>query len=108
MNSTEGTVNALIAMGLELILTKGSATDVATIVTVPVDVAGGAVYVAVAPLAVLAGPTHPQPPGTVLLHCTDHATPPGATSFATAALTAACVVATIVVGGTCEKVRDGG
>jgi hypothetical protein len=40
-------------MELELMLTNGSAIEVATIVTaVPDDVTGGAVYVAAAPLAV--------------------------------------------------------
>jgi len=44
MKPTERTVDGVIAMGLELILTLGSATDVAVTVTeVPVDVTGGAV-----------------------------------------------------------------
>jgi len=63
---------------------------------------------AVAPLAVWTGPIQPQPPGTVLLHCTDQLTPPGATSFATVALIGAWVVAVIVAGGACLKAREGG
>lgn len=63
---------------------------------------------AVAPFAVCTGPIQPQPPGTVLLHCTDHLTPPGATSFATVTLTGACAAAVSEVGGDCVKVRDGG
>jgi hypothetical protein len=44
MNPTERTCEGLIAMGLEVMLTLGSATDVAVSVTdVPVDVTGGAV-----------------------------------------------------------------
>ena len=62
---------------------------------------------AVAPLAVWTGEIQPQAPATVLLHCTDQVTPPGATSFATVALTGACATATIDVGGACENVREG-
>src|ERR1700744_173692 len=73
---TAGGVLGLMTMGLEVMLTLGSATEVAGGVTVvPVDVTGGAVYVAVAPLAVCSGPIQPQPPGIVLPHCTDQATP---------------------------------
>ena len=44
MKLTERVVYGLIAMGLELMLTLVSATEVADIVTeVPVDVTGGAV-----------------------------------------------------------------
>ena len=60
------------------------------------------------PLAVCTGLTQPQPPGTVLLHCTVHLTPPGATSFAIVTLTGACAAAVIEVGGACVKARDGG
>ena len=99
---TEGVVDGLIAMGLEMMLALGSATEVAVIVIeVPVEVTGGAVYVAVAPLAVCRGAIHPQPPGTVLPHCTDHVTPPGGTSFATVALTEACATDVIADGGCC-------
>jgi hypothetical protein len=63
---------------------------------------------AVAPLAVWTGTNQPQPPGSVLLHCADQVTPPGATSFVTVALTGACVTDTIGVGGVCENARDGG
>jgi hypothetical protein len=43
-NPTERVVDGLIAIGLELRVTLGSATDVAMTVTdVPVDVTGGAV-----------------------------------------------------------------
>lgn len=109
MKLTERVVDGLIVMELELMLTLGSATEVATIVTeVPLDVTGGAVYVAVAPLAVWAGTTQPQPPGTVLLHCAVQVTPPGGTSFVTVALTGACAVAAIVPGGACLNTRDGG
>jgi hypothetical protein len=90
MKLTAGVVFGLIVMELDVMLALGSATEVAVSVTVvPFDVTGGAVYVAVAPLAVCTGEIQPQPPGTVLLHCTDHVTPPGATSLATVALTAA-------------------
>ena len=108
---TERTVDGLMVMGLELMLMLGSATDVAVSVTeVPGDVTGGAVYIAVAPLAVWTGTIQPQPPGTVLLHCADQVTPPGATSFATVALTGACVRDTIGIedDGVCVNVRDGG
>jgi hypothetical protein len=102
MKLTEGVVDGLMAMELELTLALGSATEVAVIATmVPVDVTGGAVYVAVAPLAVCTGVIQPQPSGTVLPHCTDHVTPPGGTSFVTVALTEACVTDTIVDGGAC-------
>lgn len=85
---TDGVVFGAIRIGFELILAFGSAAKVAVIVTdVPVDVTGGAVYTAVAPLAVCTGLVQPQPPGTVLSHCTDQATPPGVTSFVTATLT---------------------
>jgi hypothetical protein len=62
---------------------------------------------AVAPLAVWTGAIQPQPPGIVLLHCTDQLTPPGATSFVTVALTGACATAVSVAGGICLKVREG-
>ena len=62
---------------------------------------------AVAPLTVCTGLIQPQPPGRVLLHCTDQLTPPGAASFATVALTGACVAAVIVAGGACLKVSVG-
>ena len=110
MKPTEETVvNGLISMGLlELMLTDGSATEVATIVTVVSVVAGGAVYVAVAPLTVWAGTNQPQLPGTVLLHCAVQVTPPGGTSFVTVAMTEACVVGVIVTGASCSHARDGG
>src|SRR5215470_1368705 len=102
MKLTEGVVDGLMAMGLELTLALGSATEVAVIVTdVPVAVTGGAVYVAVASLAVCGGAIQPQPPGTVLPHCTDQVTPPGATSFVTVALTEACATDVIADGGAC-------
>ena len=40
-----------------------------------------------------------EPPGTVLAHCTDQVTPPGATSFAITALTGAAFVLVNAVGG---------
>lgn len=63
---------------------------------------------AVAPLAVCVGAIQPQPPATVLPHCTDHVTPPAETSSATVALTGACVAATNVAGGVCLKDSEGG
>ena len=64
---------------------------------------------AAAPLAVCAGRTNPQPPGVALPQsATDQRTPPGATSFATVALTFACVFAVRVAGGCCAKEIDGG
>jgi hypothetical protein len=44
----------------------------------------------------------------VLPHCTDQATPPGATSFAIVALTAACVSAVIDAAGACVKETEAG
>src|ERR1700761_7990707 len=63
---------------------------------------------AVAPLAVRTGAIQPQPPGTVLPHCTDQFTPPGETSFVTVALTGTCCTAVIVAGGICVNSREGG
>jgi hypothetical protein len=91
-------VDGLIVMALELAVALGLATEAAVIVT-EVPATGGAVYIAVAPLAVCTGETQPQPPGTVLLHCTDQFTPPGETSFFTVALISACVKATMLAGG---------
>lgn len=61
-----------------------------------------------APLAVCTGEIQPQPPATVLPHCTDQLTPPGATSLATVALTDACASEVIVDGGCCWNEIDGG
>jgi hypothetical protein len=100
INLTERVVDGLIVMALDLAVALGSATETAVIVTeVPVVVTGGAVYIAMAPLAVCAGKIQPQPPGTVLPHCTDQFTPPGETSFVTVALIGACVKATMLTGG---------
>lgn len=102
MKLTEGVVEGLMVMGLELTLALGSATEVAVRVTVvPVAVTGGAVYAAVAALAVCSGVIQPQPPGAVLPHCTDQVTPPGGTSLATMALTEACATDVIADGGAC-------
>ena len=62
---------------------------------------------AVAPLAVWTGEIQPQPPATVLPHVTDQETPSESTSFATVALTGACVVAVMLPGRVCPQVRDG-
>jgi hypothetical protein len=97
----------LIAIGAELILTLGSAVEVALIVTA-VPTTGGAVKVVVAPLAVWYGLIAPQPPGTLLAHCTVQVTPPGATSFVTTALTVAWVPPANAVGGDCTNESDGG
>jgi hypothetical protein len=88
--TAERLVDGAIAIGGDAMLTWGSAVEVALIVTiVPADGTGGAVYVATPPLAVWYGTIVPQPPATVLPHCTVQVMPPGATSFATMALTGA-------------------
>ena len=87
----------------------GFATEVATTVTVvPAILTGGAVYVAVAPLAECPGVMAPQAPATMLLHCKLHATPPGATSLATAALIVVCVEAVRLDAGCCVIVTATG
>lgn len=102
-------VSGLMAIGVELMATLGSAADVAVSVTdVPADVTGGAVYIVAAPLAVWFEVNHPHPPGAVLLHCTCHATPPGATSLATVTLTGTWAALTSEVGGACVKESESG
>jgi len=68
---------------------------------VPGVATGGAVYVAVCPLAVLYGTIQPHP-ATVLLHFSVQVTPPGGRSFLTVALTGAEVPAVNAEGGSCE------
>ncbi len=63
---------------------------------------------AVTPLAVWWGVTYPQAPAAVLVHCTDQVTPQGVASLVTDALTAACPVVAMVVGGCTVNAIDAG
>ena len=82
----------------------------AVMVTGPDGGTGGALYVALDPLAVWYGVTEPQLHGLFAsAHCTDHCTPPGGVlSFATAAITCTLASAATDAGGCCRKLTLGG